>query len=219
MFASQPVTIQVSTAPTAAGNGAHDTEGGSSTGESTGEAATDVASPVITEFPDPPFPTATHRPSPNATDFQSWSEAAAWDVHAIPSVLVITRFPDPLSATATHRLFPYATERHELFAAAEVRDVQAIPSVLVITRFPDPLEATATHRLFPYATEFQLLSAADVRIVQVIPSARAGDTAARRLATTINAITVAQNAPRLGCREPNTTGMADQKRLRRDFDM
>ena len=49
MFAFPPVTVQVSTALTTAGNGAHDTEGGSATGE----AATFIAPLVITRLPIP----------------------------------------------------------------------------------------------------------------------------------------------------------------------
>ena len=40
----------------------------------------------------------------------------------------------------------------------------------VITRFPDPEAATATNVPLPYVTPYQLLSEADVREVQVIPS-------------------------------------------------
>ena len=51
-----------------------------------------------------------------------------------------------------------------------------IPSGLVIIRLPVPLELTATNKPFPYVTPRQSLSAADVRLVQVMPSAAAWDT-------------------------------------------
>ena len=57
-----------------------------------------------------------------------------------------------------------------------MRPVQVIPSGLVITRLPLPSTLTATNKPLPYATEFHWLSAADVRLVQVIPSAATWDT-------------------------------------------
>ena len=43
-------------------------------------------------------------------------------------------------------------------------------SALVITRLSMPLTATATNNPLPYVTPYQLLSAAEVRLVHVIPS-------------------------------------------------
>lgn len=40
----------------------------------------------------------------------------------------------------------------------------------VMTRSPVPLTDVATNSLFPYVTDLQLLSAGDVRTVQVVPS-------------------------------------------------
>ena len=45
----------------------------------------------------------------------------------------------------------------------------AITKLLVITRFPVPLDATATKSPLPYVTPYQLLLAAEVLDVQLIP--------------------------------------------------
>jgi len=45
-----------------------------------------------------------------------------------------------------------------------------MPSGLVITRLPVPVTLTATNKPLPYVTEYQELSAAEVRLDQVIPS-------------------------------------------------
>ena len=61
------------------------------------------------------------------------------------------------------------------YFTGNVRPVQLIPSGLVIIRLV-PLALTATNKPLPYTTDLHWLSAADVRLVQVIPSAVACDT-------------------------------------------
>ena len=57
-----------------------------------------------------------------------------------------------------------------LVGPVSVYEVAGAGSAPVITRFPLPVLATATKSPLPYVTPLHWLSAADVPIVQVIPS-------------------------------------------------
>ena len=145
---------------------------------------------VITRLPVPLVATATKRPLAYVTDRHAGSVPAPGTgvvrlVHVTPSGLVMTRFPVPIWATATNRPFPYVTEVHPGSNPAPgigvVRLVQLMPSVLVIARLPVPELATATKRPFwtvafgfeeslAKVTPYQVLSAAELRLVHVTPS-------------------------------------------------
>ena len=70
--------------------------------------------------------------------------------------------PDPAATLTVAAALP------ALAVGAE--GVGGINPPLVITRLPVPVEATATNNPLPYATDSQELSAAEVRLVQVMPS-------------------------------------------------
>ena len=82
---------------------------------------------VITRLPVPLPLTATNKPLPYVTEYQSLFAADVRDVQLTPSGLVITRFPVPSTLTATNKPLPYVTDHHQL-SAADVRVVQLIPS-------------------------------------------------------------------------------------------
>jgi hypothetical protein len=123
------------------------------------------------------------------------------NVQVVPSVLVMTRFvvEPELAVTATNFLSPvgppHVTDVQPVMPAGVVLLVQVMPSGLVIT--PSlPFAATATNFSCPvgppHATDRQGLSAAEVRVVQVMPSASArgaeGANSVATIATTAIAI-------------------------------
>ena len=82
---------------------------------------------VITRLPVPLPLTATNKPLPYVTEYQSLFAADVRAVQLTPSALVITRFPVPSTLTATNKPLPYVTDHHQL-SAADARLVQVIPS-------------------------------------------------------------------------------------------
>ncbi len=98
-------------------------------------------------------------------------------VQVMPSGLVMTLSPEYLFPTAMNFCCPVGPPHVTDNQLSELEScvVQAMPSGLVMTRLPVPEAATATNFCCPvgppHVTDRQSLSAGEVCVVQVMPSA------------------------------------------------